>query len=78
MSETEPLRLGGALGRETLLALIQGARPLIAGYHSIEDQLQPNGFDLSVAEIGEFVNGGAIGRTNASRSLPDVRASAVR
>ena len=59
---------------KTLLALIQGARPLISGYHSIEDQLQPNGFDLSVAEVGEFANGGAIGRTNASRSLPDVRA----
>jgi len=73
MSENEPLHPGGALGRETLLALIQAARPLISGYHSIEDQLQPNGFDLSVAEVGEFVNGGAIGRTNASRSLPDVR-----
>ena len=73
MSEEDGVRLGGALGRETLLSLIQGARPLICGYHSIEDQLQPNGFDLSVAEVGEFVNGGSIGRTNASRSLPDVR-----
>jgi dUTP pyrophosphatase len=67
------MRLGGALGRESLLQLIQGAPPLVSGYHSIEDQLQPNGFDLSVAEVGEFVNGGAIGRTNASRSLPDIR-----
>ena len=66
-------RLGGALGREQLLARIQSARPLISGYHSIEDQLQPNGFDLSIAEVGEFANGGAIGRTNAGRLLPDVR-----
>jgi dUTP pyrophosphatase len=73
MSEDDRICLGGALGREKLLSLIQGARPLISGYHSIEDQLQPNGFDLSVAEVGEFANGGAIGRTNASRSLPDVR-----
>ena len=73
MSEDNLLRLGGALGREKLLTLIQGTRPLISGYHSIEDQLQPNGFDLSVAEVGEFTNGGAIGRTNASRSLPDVQ-----
>jgi dUTP pyrophosphatase len=73
MSENDLLRLGGALGRETLQALIQGARPLISGYHSIEDQLQPNGFDLSVAEVGEFMGGGAIGRTNAGRFLPDVR-----
>jgi dUTP pyrophosphatase len=73
MTERDVTRLGGALGRETLLALIKGPRPLIAGYHSIEDQLQPNGFDLSVGEVADFANGGAIGRTNASRSLPDVR-----
>ena len=73
MTEENLTRLGGALGRERLLALIHGARPLISGYHSIEDQLQPNGFDLSVAEVGEYANGGAIGRTNATRSLPDVR-----
>jgi dUTP pyrophosphatase len=73
MTEREAAQFSGALGRETLLALIQGARPLISGYHSIEDQLQPNGFDLSVAEVGQFANGGAIGRTNAGRSLPEVR-----
>lgn len=73
MTEDDVTRLGGALGREKLLTLIQGARPLISGYQSIDEQLQPNGFDLSVAEVGEFANGGAIGRTNASRSLPDVR-----
>jgi dUTP pyrophosphatase len=73
VTEDDVMRLGGALGRERLLALIQAARPLISGYHSIEDQLQPNGFDLSVAEVGELANGGAIGRTNASRSLPDIR-----
>ena len=73
MTERDVTRLGGALGREELLALIQGTRPLISDYHSLEDQLQPNGFDLSVAEVGEFANGGAMGRTNASRSLPDVR-----
>jgi dUTP pyrophosphatase len=72
MTEDDVTRLGGALGRERLLSLIQGARPLISGYQSIDEQLQPNGFDLSVAEVGEFANGGAIGRTNASRSLPDV------
>ena len=72
MTERDVTRLGGALGREALLALIQGARPLISGYHSIEDQLQPNGFDLSVAGVGRFANGGAIGRTNASRTLPEV------
>jgi dUTP pyrophosphatase len=74
MTEYGVTRPGGALGRERLLALIQGDRPLISGYHSIKEQLQPNGFDLSVAEVAEFANGGAIGQTNAGRSLPDIRA----
>lgn len=73
MSELDLARTGGALGREELLARLQGARPLISGYQSLEDQLQPNGFDLSIAEIGQFEGAGAIGRSNFSRSLPDVR-----
>ncbi len=67
---------GGALGREELLARISGDPPLIAGYLSLDEQLQPNGFDLSLAEIGTLVGAGAIGRTNADRALPDVRAIA--
>jgi dUTP pyrophosphatase len=73
MRETHANRAGGALGREELLALIQGARPLVSAYLSLEDQLQPNGFDLTVAEVGTFAGGGAMGRSNASRLLPDVR-----
>lgn len=64
---------GGALGREELLTRIGGEPPLIAGYLSLDEQLQPNGFDLSLAEIGTLVGAGAIGRTNAERTLPDVR-----
>jgi dUTP pyrophosphatase len=73
---TEPDRswqLGGVLGREELLERITGEPPLVSGYPSIEEQLQPNGFDLSLAEIGAFAGAGAIGRTNASRSLPEVQ-----
>jgi dUTP pyrophosphatase len=63
---------GGALGREELLARIEGEPPLISGFFSVDEQLQPNGFDLSLAEIGAFSGGGSIGRTNAARTLPDV------
>lgn len=59
-----------------MLARISGDPPLIAGYLSLDEQLQPNGFDLSLAEIGTLVGAGAIGRTNADRALPDVRAIA--
>ena len=67
---------GGALGREELLARIAGEPPLIAGYVSLDEQLQPNGFDLSLAEIGTLAGAGAIGRTNAERTLPGVQAIA--
>ena len=73
MSEEHVNRMGGALGREELLALIQGAHPLVSAYCSLEDQLQPNGFDLTVSEVGTFAGGGSVGRSNASRFLPDVR-----
>lgn len=73
MSQSDTDRRGGALGREALLGLIQGTRPLVSAYLSLEDQLQPNGFDMTVAEVGLFNGGGAIGSSNASRSLPEVR-----
>lgn len=73
MEERAVRRLGGALGREDLLTRIAGDPPLVSGYLSIEDQLQPNGFDLSVAEIGAFSEAGAIGRANVSRVLPTVQ-----
>lgn len=70
--EAIPPGVGGVLGREALEALIRGSRPLIAEYLSLEEQLQPNGFDLSLAEIGRFSGPAAIGRTNTRRVLPAV------
>jgi dUTP pyrophosphatase len=64
--------LGGALGREELLRRIAAPRPLISGFFSLDEQLQPNGFDLSVAAIGRFTGAGAVGQLNSSRVLPDV------
>jgi dUTP pyrophosphatase len=72
MSDGGKASLGGALGREELLRRIEGSSPLISGYLSLAEQLQPNGFDLTLAEIGRFAGSGAIGASNASRALPDV------
>jgi dUTP pyrophosphatase len=70
--EAIPTGSGGVLGREALQARIDRSRPLITGFLSLEEQLQPNGFDLSLAEISRFVGGASIGRTNAQRALPGV------
>lgn len=63
---------GGVIRREELLARIQSDRPLIAGYPSLEDQLQPNGFDMSVAQVSRLQGRGSLGRSNAERVLPGV------
>ena len=72
MSEPLGFVAGGALGREEILARLHGPRPLIGGLLSLEDQVQPNGCDLSVASVGRYVGRGAIGSSNAERSLPEV------
>jgi len=71
-AQSFPSGAGGVLGREALQALIDGPRPLVSGFLSLEEQLQPNGFDLSLAEIGSFTGTASIGRSNAHRVLPQV------
>lgn len=64
---------GGTLGREELLRRILSDRPLISDYLSLDEQIQPNGFDMSVAQVSALAGPGVLGRTNAERSLPDIR-----
>jgi dUTP pyrophosphatase len=68
-----PGGLGGALGREELLQRILGDSPLLSDYLSLDEQLQPNGFDLSVGQINELVGRGTLGVSNADRVLPESR-----
>lgn len=70
-AEILPATPGGVLGREELLARIESSRPLISGYLSLDEQLQPNGFDISLAQVSRFSGQGSLGRTNAERSLPE-------
>ena len=43
--------------------------PLIEGAIDIEEQLQPNGFDLTVRDIASLHNAGVIAVSNARRSV---------
>lgn len=74
MSDVVLERTGGTLGREELLRRILSDRPLISDYLSLDEQIQPNGFDMSVAQVSALVGPGVLGRANAERSLPDTRA----
>ena len=63
---------GSVLSGEQIQQLIGGEPPLISGYRDLDAQLQPNGFDLTLAEVKSFVTAGTIGIDNASRVLPDL------
>lgn len=62
----------GVLGREALLRLIRSGRPLVSDWLDLEQQVQPNGFDLSLREVGQYAGPGVLGRDNADRRLPAV------
>lgn len=65
--------LAGALSREQLLSLIQSERPLITELVDIENQVQPNGVDLTLLEIARHAGEGAIGIDSADRVLPELQ-----
>lgn len=62
--------LAGVLSREQLRERIFADPPLIAAWLDVEAQLQPNGFDLTLAEVHRFAGQGVLPRDNASRVLP--------
>ena len=60
---------GHPLSREEIAGLMVGDTPLIAGYVDLGAQLQPNGFDLSVREVGQFASPGQLGASDDLRVL---------
>lgn len=71
MQELE--NLGGALSREQLTALIVGAdRPLILEWQNLDEQIQPNGIDLTLREVSAYRGQGQIGVASADRVLPEL------
>jgi dUTP pyrophosphatase len=60
------------LSKQDIQNLIQQNPPLIESYLNLEEQLQPNGFDLTLREIAIPQNGGQIGISNAQRKLSNL------
>lgn len=46
---------------------------MISDYIDLETQLQPAGFDLSIAEVHEYVDAGCVDFSNVERRLPQTR-----
>ena len=59
------------LDRATIAELLEADPPLVQGYVDLAAQLQPNGFDLTLAEVAAFTEPGVIGATNEQRRLAE-------
>ncbi len=64
----------GVLSREQLRALVESETPLVTQWSDLDQQIQPNGFDLSLAEVHRHQGRGTIAISNAQRVLPDLAA----
>ena len=60
---------GNPLDKDSIESLIQGSAPLIEEFLSLENQLQPNGFDMTLREVGYLASAGSIGVGTGEREL---------
>lgn len=59
----------GVLSREDILARLRANPPLLADLQDIEQQVQPNGVDLTVKEIATLSSSGKISVQNHNRII---------
>jgi len=64
--------MSAVLSRQDITKLLDKKPPLIESYLNIEEQLQPNGFDLTLCEIALLESSGKIAVSNAERRLPEL------
>jgi dUTP pyrophosphatase len=55
------------LSKQDILSFINQRPPLVENYINLQDQLQPNGFDLTLKEVFLIQTAGQIGITNTQR-----------
>ena len=60
---------GAALDQETLRQLLLAEPPLLEDYASLAEQLQPNGFDITLRHVARFSSGGFLGAEPDDREL---------
>jgi len=62
---------GTPLDRDSIGNMSEGTPPLLEGYLSLEAQLQPNGFDMTVRDVARLTSPGAVGAEDVNRVLSD-------
>ncbi|MDO9334532.1 MAG: deoxyuridine 5'-triphosphate nucleotidohydrolase, partial [Dehalococcoidales bacterium] len=65
-------KMSAVLSKSDIRRLLEQKPPLVEGYLNLSQQLQPNGFDLTLRDIALFQNAGQMGAENTERRLPDL------
>jgi dUTP pyrophosphatase len=60
------------LTRDDLLRMLRAKPPLVEGYLNLQEQLQPNGFDLTLQNVANFQTAGLIAVSNAQRKISQI------
>jgi dUTP pyrophosphatase len=61
------------LSRQNILHLIEQKPPLVQDYIKLDDQVQPNGFDLTLREVAVLQSGGRIAIANDQRQVSKLK-----
>ena len=61
-----------ALAKQDIYHLLQQQPPLVEGWVNLEEQVQPNGFDLTLREVALLQSSGKITVTNSQRRVSDL------
>ncbi|MBN1862688.1 MAG: deoxyuridine 5'-triphosphate nucleotidohydrolase [Dehalococcoidales bacterium] len=64
--------MSGVLSQHDIYRLLESEPPLVEGYLNLSEQVQPNGFDLTLREIALLQSSGKIAVSNAERRLPEL------
>lgn len=59
----------GIFSREDILKMLKASPPLLDNLVDIQQQVQPNGIDLTLKEIALLSSSGSLGLSNESRAL---------
>ena len=59
----------GPLDGDSIRKLVLDTPPLMQDYLDLAEQVQPNGFDLTLMELGELTSAGSMGRGPDQREL---------
>ena len=64
--------MAAILSKQDILELLQQQPPLVEGYLDLEQQMQPNGIDLTLRDVALLQSPGAIAVSNSQRVVADL------